>query len=108
MLAAADRGRTLVFDEVDAGVGGRLGPAVGGQLAELARHHQVVCITHLPAIAAAADRHLTVAKSVRGERTTVSVRELEGDQRVAEVADMIAGGGDQATARAEALRLLGE
>jgi len=108
VLAAADRGRTLVFDEVDAGVGGRLGPAVGGQLAELARHHQVVCITHLPAIAAAADRHLTVAKTVRGKRTTVSVRELEGDQRVAEVADMIAGGGDQATARAEALRLLGE
>lgn len=99
---------TLIFDEVDAGVGGRLGPKVGEHLRELARtQHQVVCVTHLPAIAALADQHFKVEKRVRAGRTQTVVTPLEGDARVSEVADMIAGGADQASAKAEARRLLG-
>jgi DNA repair protein RecN (Recombination protein N) len=99
---------TLVFDEIDAGVGGRLGPRVGEHLRGLARHHQVVCVTHLPAIAALAQHHFKVAKVVVSGRTRTAVNPLAGDARVEEVADMIAGGADQATARAEARRLLRE
>ncbi len=98
---------TLVFDEIDAGVGGRLGPKVGEHLRALGEHHQVLCVSHLPAIAALAARHLKVEKRVQGGRTRTSVVALEGDARVDEVADMIAGGAAHATARAEARRLLG-
>lgn len=97
---------TLVFDEIDAGVGGRLGPKVGEHLRGLAQHHQVLCVTHLPAIAALAHRHLKVTKEVVGGRTRTIVKALEGEARVEEVADMIAGGAGQATARAEARRLM--
>jgi DNA repair protein RecN (Recombination protein N) len=106
VLAERSRGRTLVFDEIDTGVGGRLGPVVGKRLRELARQHQVLCVTHMPAIAAQADRHLVVRKGVQGGRTRAAVDALEGEARVEEVADMIAGGADQETARAEARRLL--
>ena len=97
---------TLVFDEVDAGVGGRLGPKLAAHLRSLARQHQVLCVTHLPAIAAAAHNHLRVHKEVQDDRTRTAVSELEGEARVQEIADMIAGGRDQPTARAEACRLL--
>ncbi len=107
VLAERGGGRTLVFDEIDAGVGGRLGPTVGRHLQTLGRQHQVLCVTHLPAIAAAASRHLAVRKTVTGGRTRAEVDELDGEARVEEVADMIAGGADQETARAEARRLLG-
>lgn len=106
VLAERTQGRTLVFDEIDAGVGGRLGPAVGAHLKALGQHHQVLCVTHLPGIAAVAERHLAVKKSVQGKRTRAAVEELRGEARVEEVADMIAGGADQETARAEARRLL--
>lgn len=105
-LAGCGSGRTLVFDEVDAGIGGRLGPAIGKHLRSLGEHHQVLCVTHLPAIAALAHRHLKVSKQVSKGRTRTEIRELEGDAREREIADMIAGGADQATARAEARRLL--
>jgi DNA repair protein RecN (Recombination protein N) len=97
---------TLVFDEVDAGVGGRLGPKVASHLEQLGRHHQVLCVTHLPAIAARAAAHLCVAKEVVDGRTRTSVTALAGEARVTEIAAMIAGGADAATARAEAVRLL--
>lgn len=97
---------TLIFDEVDTGVGGRLGPEVGEHLARLAQHHQVLCVTHLPAIAARAGGHLKVEKAVEGGRTITRVRPLRGKEREMEIADMIAGGGDQRTALAEARRLL--
>jgi len=97
---------TLVFDEVDAGVGGRLGPKVASHLERLGTHHQVLCVTHLPAIAARAAQHLCVAKEVVEGRTRTSVTALAGDARVTEIAAMIAGGADAATARAEAVRLL--
>ncbi len=106
VLSAGDRGRTLVFDEIDSGVGGRLGPEVGGALRALGEHHQILCVTHLPAIAAAAARHLSISKGVEGGRTRTTIAVLEGEPRVAEVADMIAGGADEHTARAEARRLL--
>jgi DNA repair protein RecN (Recombination protein N) len=108
VLVGADRDRTLVFDEIDAGVGGRLGPAVGAHLRNLAEQHQVVCVTHLPAIAAVAHKHLRVTKSVRSGRTHTAVAELRGDARVEEIADMIAGGSAHETARAEARRLMGQ
>jgi DNA repair protein RecN (Recombination protein N) len=106
VLSAGDRGRTLVFDEIDSGVGGRLGPEVGATLRALAGQHQVLCVTHLPAIAAVAARHLAIVKEVQAGRTRTAITALEGDARVTEVADMIAGGADEATARAEAQRLL--
>jgi len=106
VLSSGDRGRTLVFDEIDSGVGGRLGPEVGAALRALGEHHQILCVTHLPAIAAVAARHLALTKEVRAGRTRTTLACLEGEARVAEVADMIAGGADEQTARAEARRLL--
>jgi len=102
------RERALVFDEIDSGVGGRLGPAVGEHLRKLGRFHQVLCVTHLPAIAAAASQHLRVHKQIHKGRTQTQIEQLDGERRVQEVADMIAGGGDQETARAEARRLIGK
>jgi DNA repair protein RecN (Recombination protein N) len=106
VLSSGDRGRTLVFDEIDSGVGGRLGPEVGAALRALGAHHQILCVTHLPAIAAVAARHLAISKEVRAGRTRTTIATLDGEARVAEVADMIAGGADEQTARAEARRLL--
>ena len=106
-LAARCTIPTLVFDEVDAGVGGRLAPRVGAHLARLGRSYQVLCVTHLPAVAAAADRHLRVAKRVTRGRTRTEVEVLEGDARVREIAEMISGGSCEETALAEARRLLG-
>lgn len=106
VLSAGDRGRTLVFDEIDSGVGGRLGPEVGAALRALGEHHQILCVTHLPAIAAVATRHLAITKEVQAGRTRTTLTALDGEARVAEVADMIAGGADEQTARAEARRLL--
>ncbi len=105
-LAARQTIPTLIFDEVDAGVGGRLAPKVGRHLRSLGEHYQILCITHLPAVAAIAHTHLEVEKSVQGERTTTLVRRLSGEKRVEVIADMIAGGGEQQTALKEAERLL--
>ena len=106
VLAEAGEMRTLLFDEIDSGVGGRLGPTVGAYLRKLGLHHQVLCVTHLPPIAAMARKHLRVSKKVEGGRTLTRVDEMAGDARVSEIADMISGGRDQETARAEARRLL--
>ena len=105
-LAAGQSTPTLIFDEVDAGVGGRLGPKVAAHLEALSHHHQVLCVTHLPAIAARANGHLKVSKATKGGRTRTQVQELERTARVREIADMIAGGADSKSARAEARRLL--
>ncbi len=91
ILAQSDRVSVLVFDEIDANVGGRLGAVIGEKLRALAEHHQVLCITHLSQIAAYADRHLTVRKEVQGQTTTTKVRLMEGDERLRELADMIGG-----------------
>jgi len=91
VLSRADPVPTLVFDEIDVGIGGKVAEAVGRRLARLAKTHQVICITHLPQIAKYADRHLLVAKSVRGNRTLTSIRTLDADSRVAELARMTSG-----------------
>jgi DNA repair protein RecN (Recombination protein N) len=81
----------MVFDEVDAGVGGRAAAVVADKLAAAARGRQVLCVTHLPAIAARANHHLRVAKAVRAGRTRVTTVTLAGDDRVTEVARMLGG-----------------
>ena len=98
--------RTFVFDEVDAGVGGKAAVAVGGRLAQLARTHQVIVVTHLAQVAAFADTHVVVAKATDGSVTRAQVVEVEGDERVAEIARLLSGQDDSATARAHALELL--
>jgi DNA repair protein RecN (Recombination protein N) len=90
-LSGSDRSSVMVFDEVDAHVGGRLGSVIGEKLRRLARRHQVICITHLPQIAAYATRHLSVQKISRGGQTRTVVRVVEGQDRVEELAEMIAG-----------------
>ncbi|MEX0879904.1 MAG: DNA repair protein RecN [Thermoanaerobaculia bacterium] len=85
------RNRTLVFDEVDAGIGGRVAEVVGRKLRDLAEHDQVLCVTHVPQIAALADRHFLAEKRESGGRTVASVRLLEGRERIEEIARMLAG-----------------
>ncbi|WP_430332662.1 DNA repair protein RecN [Rhodococcus sp. ACT016] len=107
VLAGSDRGATMVFDEVDAGVGGRAAVEIGRRLARLARTHQVIVVTHLPQVAAFADTHLVVDKTddVRSGVDS-GVRTLTEDERVVELARMLAGLDDTETGRAHAEELL--
>jgi DNA repair protein RecN (Recombination protein N) len=107
VLARADRMPTLIFDEVDAGIGGRVAAVVGQTLVAAAHGRQVLCVTHLAPIAALAQHHLLVAKHVRGGRTRAAVAALTGDERVAEIARMLGGGTGSATALDHARELLG-
>ena len=91
LAAAEEHGATLIFDEVDAGIGGAVAEAVGRKLAQLGRTRQVLCITHLPLIAAFAEHHIAVTKRVHGGRTTSSARPLSTTERVAELARMLGG-----------------
>jgi DNA repair protein RecN (Recombination protein N) len=104
VLAAADGVPTMVFDEVDAGIGGRIAGVVGEKLAAVARHRQVLSVTHLAQIAARADRHVRVRKAVRNGRTYASVAVLDEDARVTELAGML--GGDTKVALSHARELL--
>jgi DNA repair protein RecN (Recombination protein N) len=106
VFADADPVSTMVFDEVDAGVGGRAAVEVGRRLARLARDHQVIVVTHLPQVAAYADRHLAVDKAGEAGVTRSDVRMLEGDQRVRELARMLAGAAGSELGRAHAAELL--
>lgn len=90
-LAAADSTPTLIFDEIDAGIGGRAAQAVGRQLAELAKVHQVLCVTHLPQIASFAGKHFVVSKETIEGRTIIRAVPTEGSARLAEIARMLAG-----------------
>ena len=103
VLGRADQTPTLIFDEIDVGIGGRVGGVVGRKLWELtvkngaqqaAASHQVLCITHLPQLAGYGDVHLTVRKRVAGERTRTEVVALEGGERVAELAAMLGSSSD--------------
>jgi len=91
VLGAAAEPRTIVFDEVDEGVGGRAGALVGAALARLAKRHQVLCITHLPQVAAFGDRQFVVEKKTDGARTWSEVRLLNDTERVEELAAMLGG-----------------
>ncbi|MDQ3579678.1 MAG: DNA repair protein RecN, partial [Actinomycetota bacterium] len=106
VLAHSDTVGTLVFDEVDAGVGGRAAVEIGRRLARLARSHQVIVVTHLAQVAAFADRHLIVDKSAKGGVTRSDVRTLDEKTRVIELARMLAGMDSTETGRAHALELL--
>ncbi len=101
VLARADRTPTLIFDEIDQGIGGRVGAVVGAKLRRLARTHQVLCITHLPQLAAFGDLHFRVEKVQRGGRTFTTVGPLTDDERLAELASML-GGASEANRRSAA------
>jgi DNA repair protein RecN (Recombination protein N) len=102
VLAQQDRTPVLIFDEVDAGVGGRLGTVIGTKLARIAHQRSVLAITHTPQVAASAARHYCVRKQQFTERTDVVVQEITGEQRLVEIADML-GGGAAALSQAKTL-----
>jgi DNA repair protein RecN (Recombination protein N) len=106
ILARLDHVPTLVFDEVDAGIGGRVGLMVGETMRGVAAHHQVFAITHLPQIAARAHHHILVAKGARGGVTTADVTVLTGADRISEVARMLGGDPESDVSRAHAQELL--
>jgi len=106
ILARLDHVPTLVFDEVDAGIGGRVGLMVGETMRRVAAHHQVFAITHLPQIAARAHHHILVAKGARGGVTTADVTVLTGSERVTEIARMLGGDPESDVSRAHANELL--
>ena len=106
LMAERDQVAVLVFDEVDQGIGGAVGEEVGRLLEALGQRRQVLCITHLPLIAAHGTRHFEVAKSVRAKRTRVSVRALEPKERVEELARLLAGDRATETTRTQARELL--
>jgi DNA repair protein RecN (Recombination protein N) len=103
---SASARRTLIFDEVDAGVGGEAGEAIGVALAQLSLQYQVIVITHLPQVAAFADSHVVVSKETVGTETTARVETLTADQQVTELARMLAGKRDSDSARSHAVELL--
>ncbi|HVP58299.1 MAG TPA: DNA repair protein RecN [bacterium] len=106
VLAEVDRVGALVFDEIDAGIGGSIASVVAAKLREVANARQVICITHLPQIAAAADLHLAVDKATSGGRTVTEVTEVEGEGRVRELARMLAGSKPSRSAVAHAEEML--
>jgi DNA repair protein RecN (Recombination protein N) len=115
VLAVADNTPTLIFDEIDQGIGGRTGGIVGNKLWALTPiaqknenvpQHQVICITHLPQIAAFGDMHFKIHKEIVGERTITQIAELDNPARVAELANML--GTATATTRQNAEELLRE
>jgi DNA repair protein RecN (Recombination protein N) len=106
VLATADATPTLIFDEVDAGIGGRSADPVGRLLWRLARDHQVVCVTHLPQIAAYADGHLRIEKGERDGRTTTNIMPLDDGERRVELAQMLGGSAGAEASLAAADELL--
>lgn len=106
ILARVDQVPTLIFDEVDAGIGGRVGLQVGDTLRRVAKEHQVFAISHLPQIAARAHHHIVVAKGAKGGVTTADISVLEGTSRVNEIARMLGGDPESKVSRAHAKELL--
>ena len=103
VLAAEDDVPVLVFDEVDANVGGETAHAVGEKMRQIAERHQVLCITHLAPVAASASAHYVVSKQVKAGRTVAAIERLEAPGRVTELARMLGGGGEAARLHAEAM-----
>jgi DNA repair protein RecN (Recombination protein N) len=106
VLAAHDQVGTLVFDEIDANVGGRLGDVLGSKLAALGRTHQVICVTHLPQVASYARHQWTIRKSRRGKRTVTTIELLADGERIDELASMLRGEAKGETTRQEAEAML--
>ncbi|MEJ2412884.1 MAG: DNA repair protein RecN [Anaerolineales bacterium] len=103
VLAQADHIPTLVFDEIDQGIGGRIGAVVGEKLFRLTPEHQVICITHLPQLAGFGQQHFQVFKSISDGRTTIQVREISGEARIEELATMLGGVSEKNLASAREL-----
>ena len=101
VLSRADQTPTLIFDEIDQGIGGRVGTTVGQKLWGLSGNHQVVCVTHLPQLAGFGDAHFKVEKTVDGDRTVTRVSPLEGESRIEELAQMLGASGEGATLSAQ-------
>ncbi len=108
ILAGNDGLETVVFDEVDAGIGGGVADLVGRKLAALAKHHQILCITHLPQIARYGDHHFCILKQVDKGRTRTTITPLDADARVQEIARMLGGEEITPTTLAHAREMLGE
>ncbi len=106
VLAEHDHTGTLIFDEIDANVGGRLGDILGQKLAALGQTHQVICVTHLPQVASYARHHWTIRKKKRGQRTATTIETLDEEQRLEELASMLRGESRGATTRQEAAAML--
>ncbi|MEO6333970.1 MAG: DNA repair protein RecN [Pyrinomonadaceae bacterium] len=101
-----DDAKAAVFDEIDAGIGGRVAEAVGLKLKQLARSQQVLCVTHQPQVAALADKHFVVYKNMGRSNTTIGIRELTADERVGEIARMLAGEKITESARTHAAEMI--
>ena len=106
ILSAADQIPILVFDEIDAGIGGRVGSVLGEKLCGLSRSHMVLCVTHLPQIACYADHHAKVSKSASHGRTVTAVEVLDDDGRVSELSQML--GSASGATRINAAEMLGQ
>ena len=104
--ASRDAEKTLVFDEIDTGIGGRAAEAVGRKLKSLARSHQVLCVTHLPQIATFGDHHFVIEKKESGGRTRTGIREVTGEERTEEVARMLSGAKLTETSRKHAEQMI--
>ena len=105
-MKSNDQEKSVVFDEIDTGIGGRVAEAVGLKLKELAKTQQVLCVTHQPQVAALADKHLVVAKETVGKKTKVGVKDLNETEQVEEIARMLTGANITETARQHAKELL--
>ena len=90
-LARVEGGSVIIFDEADSGIGGAVAETVGLKIKNLSKKYQVICITHLPQIAKLADAHLRVAKTFEGDKTRVSVKLLDGEDKITELARMLGG-----------------
>lgn len=106
VLASHDELGTMIFDEIDANVGGRLGDVLGQKLAALGQTHQVICVTHLPQVASYARQHWTIKKTKRGGRTTTQIAHLKDGDRVEELASMLRGEARSETTLQEAVAML--
>ena len=106
VLAGHDQVGTLIFDEIDANVGGRLGDVLGTKLAALGKTHQVICVTHLPQVASYARHQWTIRKQRKGKRTTTEITYLDEPDRLEELASMLRGSARGETTRKEAEAML--
>jgi len=91
LIAGTESVETIVFDEVDAGIGGGVAEVVGRKMASLSRHHQIICITHLPQIAKFGDHHFRISKKISGGRTKTAITILNENERIEEIARMLGG-----------------
>jgi len=106
ILARADITQTLIFDEIDAGISGEASKVVSEKMKTLSKYHQVICVTHMGQIAAAADEHFFISKEQTDSNTRTMITELSADGRIGEVARLLSGNANDASSRALAQELI--